>query len=277
MALTSINNEQPARYFDLVNKPETLKRENGLSIDDSTLKNFSENRTSIPADWDVSFGDVLNWSKDRPTEVYFVLEDRTLLKNPDRSGSGYLTIPFNVTRNIRNALLKYQHVIERIGKNNISTIEMHPEDIFIKENWGEVPHEILSSNVQFSYDPTEEFLYVNLPHISKSKAFKLGSTTMNNIQIWFTGAMEDQASFRIKYNFSGSQFHKYHDIYKLHNLNFSLPQTWSVEPGTTDIGHDHCNGEWIFHGDRKHLNEAKKSIHDFYKDLPITIEDIHEK
>lgn len=60
--------------------------------------------------------------------------------------------------------------------------------------------------------------------------------------------MQDQASFRIKYDFSGHEFHKYHDSYKLQNQDFPLPQTWSVEPGTTQIGHDHCHGEWIFCG-----------------------------
>jgi hypothetical protein len=97
MASVDVNIEQPARYFDLVNKPETLKRTNGNPIAQSELNSFPVDGGSIPEDWDVSFGDVLNWSKDRPTEAYFVLEDRTLLKNPDRSGSGYLTIPFNVT------------------------------------------------------------------------------------------------------------------------------------------------------------------------------------
>jgi hypothetical protein len=97
MALASANIEQPARYIDLVNKPEGLKRTNGNPVADSELKDFPVDGTSVPEDWDVSFGDVLNWSKGRPTEAYFVLEDRTLLKNPDRTGSGYLTIPFKVT------------------------------------------------------------------------------------------------------------------------------------------------------------------------------------
>jgi hypothetical protein len=97
MASASTDIEQPARYFDLVNKPETLKRTNGTPIADSELKDFPIDGRSVPDDWDVSFGDVLNWSKGRPTEAYFVLEDRTLFKNPDRSGSGYLTIPFIVT------------------------------------------------------------------------------------------------------------------------------------------------------------------------------------
>jgi hypothetical protein len=97
MASTDILNDRTARYFDLINEPESLKRTDGIPVTDSEFQNFPENGTNIPDDWDVSFGDVLNWSKGRPTEAYFVMENRTLLKNPDRTGSGYLTIPFIVT------------------------------------------------------------------------------------------------------------------------------------------------------------------------------------
>jgi len=106
--------------------------------------------------------------------------------------------------------------------------------------------------------------------------------------------MEDQASFRVKYDFSGADYHKYHDQYQLSTQTFSLPKTWSVEPGTTDIGHGSIRGQWICHGlfnqfiflshffiihigDRQHLNEAKKNVQDFYKDLLITIDDIQHK
>jgi hypothetical protein len=98
MALASVLNDRTARYFDLVNEPQSLKGTNGTPIADGDFKDFPANGITIPSDWDVSFGDVINWSKGRPTEAYFVMEDRTLLKNPDRTGSGYLTIPFIVTR-----------------------------------------------------------------------------------------------------------------------------------------------------------------------------------
>ncbi len=68
------------------------------------------------------------------------------------------------------------------------------------------------------------------------------------VLIHLFSALEDQASFRLKYDFTGSQFQKYHDLYRLHNEKFSLPKTWSVEPGTTNVGHDYCRGEWVFHG-----------------------------
>ncbi|CAF1187308.1 unnamed protein product [Rotaria sp. Silwood1] len=273
-SIADILHDRTARYFDLVNNPELLKGIDGLPIADSDFKDFPAKGTKIPDNWDVSFGDVLNWSKGRPTEAYFVMEDRTLLKNPDRTGSGYLTIPFIITKNTRNALLKYEYVINGIGKDYVSTVEMHPDDVFIVKNWGQVPSEMHSRNVEFIYDPLEEFLYVNIPYTSKSKEFKLGSTTMKDIETWFSGALETQASFRVKYDFSGPQFQKYHDLYRLHEEDFSLPKTWSAEPGTTHVGHDFCRGEWIFHGDHKHLHEAKKNIQDFYKDLVIGIEDI---
>jgi hypothetical protein len=204
MALTGGLNDRTARYFDLINEPQSLKRISGIPLADSEFKNFPAHGTTIPADWDVSFGDVLNWSKGRPTEAYFVMEDRTLLKNPDRTGSGYLTIPFIVTSKLkffsflyrfffllieytRNALLKYEYVINTIGKDYVSTVEMHPDDIFIQKNWGIIPAEMQVRHAEFIYDPLEEFLYVNIPHTSKSKEFKLGSTTIKDIETWFAG------------------------------------------------------------------------------------------
>ena len=64
---------------------------------------------------------------------------------------------------------------------------MHPDDIFIQKHWGSVPTELHSRHVEFIYDPLEEFLYVNIPYTSKSKEFKLGSTTMKDIETWFNG------------------------------------------------------------------------------------------
>lgn len=91
------------------------------------------------------------------------------------------------SENSRNALLRYEYVIKGIGKDYISSIEMHPQDVFIEKNWGQITSEMISWNVEFIYDPLEEFLYVQIPHSKKSKEFRLGSTTMNDIQTWFAG------------------------------------------------------------------------------------------
>lgn len=84
-------------------------------------------------------------------------------------------------------MLTYEYIINAIGKDYVSTVEMHPEDIFIQKNWGRLPDEMDLHNIEFIYDPLEEFLYVNIPTVLKSKEFKLGSTTMNDIQQWLSG------------------------------------------------------------------------------------------
>ena len=89
--------------------------------------------------------------------------------------------------NSRNALLRYEYVIKGIGKDYVSSVEMHPQDVFIETNWGQIPNEMISHNVEFIFDPLEEFLYAQIPHTKKSKEFRLGSTTMNDIHTWFTG------------------------------------------------------------------------------------------
>ncbi len=89
--------------------------------------------------------------------------------------------------NSRDALLRYEDVINSVGKNYVSTVEMHPQDIFIEKNWGQIPNELISRNVKFIFDPLEEFLYVQIPYTKKSKEFRLGSITMNDIQTWFAG------------------------------------------------------------------------------------------
>jgi len=82
-------------------------------------------------------------------------------------------------------LLKYEYVIDAIGKDYVSTVELHPDDIFIQKNWGTVPTSMRTTKVEFIYDPLEEFLYVKVPHASKSKEFKLGSTDIDDIITWF--------------------------------------------------------------------------------------------
>ncbi|CAF0962543.1 unnamed protein product [Didymodactylos carnosus] len=49
---------------------------------------------------------------------------------------------------------------------------------------------------------------------------------------------------------------------------------WNIQPGTTDVDYNHIRGEWILNGDSKHLNDAKKQIQEFYKDLVINIEKV---
>ncbi|CAF0976375.1 unnamed protein product [Didymodactylos carnosus] len=258
-------------YNSPIGKSDTLKRTNGQLVPSHEYKDVP---TVIPADWDVSPGDVLSWAKYRASECYFVLDDGTLLKNPDRSGSGYLTIPFIITQHTRNVMMMYEYVLNELGKDYVSTIEMHPQDKFIVRNYGELPERMCTRNLEYIYDPLEKFLYVHVTGTSgKSKEFKLGETTVKDIEQWYNGIKDEQAQLRVQYNFDGVQYQKYRD-YKLQYETIQIPKTWTIQPGITNAGHDHIRGEWILTGDRKHVNDAKKQILEFYKDLVVDIEEI---
>lgn len=64
----------------------------------------------------------------------------------------------------------------------------------------------------------------------------------------YFSALEDQASFRVKYDFTGPHYQKYHDVYRLHENKFALPKTWTAETGTVNVGPDYSRGEWTFYG-----------------------------
>lgn len=78
-------------------------------------------------------------------------------------------------------------MINGIGKDYVSTVEMRSDDQFIEKHWGIISEEIKSRHTEFIYDPLEEFLYINIPYTSKSKEFKLDSTDIKDIETWFHG------------------------------------------------------------------------------------------
>ncbi|CAF0976303.1 unnamed protein product [Didymodactylos carnosus] len=67
-------------------------------------------------------------------------------------------------------------------KNYVTTIEMHPDDQFIVKNYGQLPDYIRTSNLKYTYDLIEEFLYVGVMGSSESKEFKLGKTSVKDIE-----------------------------------------------------------------------------------------------
>ena len=79
------------------------------------------------------FGDVVAFSPYRDTKTYIVDINGNLIPNPDFSGSGYLTIPLEVTKYMRNATKFYQNVL--ILRDN-SNIYVRHDDLFIAKAYG---------------------------------------------------------------------------------------------------------------------------------------------
>ena len=77
----------------------------------------------------------------RASGFRFILYDEsqekfTVIINPDDSGSGYLTIPAAVLKNVTNAMEKYEEIFEN-EKFRYLNMHISSKDVFIKERLGD--------------------------------------------------------------------------------------------------------------------------------------------
>ena len=57
-----------------------------------------------------NFGDLVAFSAYRDTGTYIIGKEGNLVPNPDYSCSGYLTIPYEITQHLDNAVEKYSDI-----------------------------------------------------------------------------------------------------------------------------------------------------------------------
>ncbi|CAF2778522.1 unnamed protein product [Rotaria sp. Silwood2] len=268
-ATTASNQQIKAVYFDLVAQPNELIKSKStgkfiqLSKPPRNLK--------VSDDWDVKTGDVLSWSEGRPTETFFVTSEGTLLKNPDTSGSGYLTIPLSITSQFSNAVDYFSSVLDSIGCNYVSSIELAPTDSFFEKNFSkELPASIQNrTDISYSFDPNDKVLYVTLASNPKqSQHFQLETTKIDDIIQWISTSNETKAKFIVKYNFEGKE-----TCSKVpRGIIMGLPGGWQCEQqGSMLFGENKIQGEWKCEGTEKTKEKARKAIEKHYKGLDVEI------
>ena len=108
-------------------------------------KNFEE----------LNHGDLLTTkTTDRASGMHIVCYDEErgryeAILNTDEGGSGYLTIPSKVLRNVTNAMRKYEEVFQNSG-TEILNMHISPKDEFITERLGNGVY-LISSSVKEIY------------------------------------------------------------------------------------------------------------------------------
>ncbi len=107
----------------------------------------------------LNVGDIVNFGDYRQSGCYFVGgsdEHRVMVKNPDNSGSGYLTIPMVISKKFPNVLSHYSNVITKLD-NQITDVEIPNEDVMINKLFKESE---IKNNAYFAYYPLENQLIV---------------------------------------------------------------------------------------------------------------------
>ena len=164
-------------YYD-----DTIKTE-----DFSTFRNIADLFRFINKNLEYNYGDLVAFSKYRDTETYIIGKEGKLVKNPDYSEAGYLTIPYEITNSLDNALEKYSEI-------EIQYIDLRFDDTFIKENLNTKSCKILEKwNWKFSYNYETQELYIDFPNDTKN-VFKINKTSSNKILKWYNGSKLDQTT-----------------------------------------------------------------------------------
>lgn len=125
-------------------------------------------------------GDVINLGQDRQKYAYVFTSNGGFIKNPDESGSGYLTVPLSITKSMKDAVGHYSGVIRKLGVE-FGDIELGMNDAFIQKILKR-PSELLAK-ATFSYAPYDNRLYVGLGR--KSNVFDVRGLKQDDIEAFF--------------------------------------------------------------------------------------------
>ena len=206
-----------------------------------------------------NYGDLVSFSTYRDTRTMFIGKNGKLVRNPDYTGAGYLTIPYEITQYLKNATNKYKDI-------DYTYIDLRHDDDLLE-------HKIsknLNPEYKYFYDPCEEIIFVNYPNNAQGE-FDLNSTSLEDIEAFYEGSKKEQSHIKVFYelrNFDMEKFKvKYGSSYKLP----SIPKTWKAHLGSSAGGSNYTNGNVHFNGPTESMAEVIEKINIFYEGFNFKI------
>ena len=209
-----------------------------------------------------NFGDLVAFSDYRDTDTYIIGKEGKLVGNPDYSDSGYLTIPYEITQYLNNAVEKYSNVEPMY-------IDLRHDDTFILDNINTKSCKI-SEKWKWKltlYDNNE--LIVQFPN-GTQHGFKVNKTSSYIIKKWYEGSKEDQTKIKVYYEISGESYDNFLEKYGKDNYEWlsakpRIPSTWSIEDGSSGGGGKSHHANLIFRGPCKDKESVIDNIKKFYE------------
>ena len=211
------------------------------------------------------FGDLVLFDDYRATGTYIIGKEGKLVGNPDNSLSGYLTIPYEITQYLDNAVEKYLDIFD------LNDIELRFDDKFIRDNINTSNCKILEKwGWKISYCTTGE-LHIEFPN-NKFNTFDVENISAYKIKNWYEASQKEQVKFRLYYklqtNDEMQRFQKKHKENKLPKL----PSTWTRYLQGAGGGCDYNFEEYIYMGPKDDKDKMIKCINKFYDEIYHTID-----
>lgn len=238
-----------AKYIKLTNNGDILDFECNTYVNElDDILNVS----------DCNFGDLIALSDFRDTRTYIIGKEGKIISNPDYSGSGYLTIPYEITRYLNDAVSKYYNVLP-------SYIDLRYNDKFLVKNFG---HFKKSWNFKYTYGG---MLNVKFPNNIKSE-FRIKGTTSKDIYNFYLATKKPQVLIKLNYNLKNKQYENFLKKYLKIDAQPKIPKTWSDNIMTTSIGFKKFSSTIYYKGPLEDKIILLKIINNFYFGFNYNVE-----
>lgn len=207
-------------------------------------------------------GDLVMFDTYRESDTLIVSKDGKLVKNPDYSDAGYLSIPIEVTQYIDDPIKKYSESYD-IGYMPI--LELAQDHKFILNKIGKISK---SYNCKiFIQDVDQIEIIVN----GNSKIFDINDISLYQIKQWYIGLSKPNTKLKLFVNFENEDYEKY----KIkHIKKIKIPTSWTVIYGSSSGGSNFFQMTNIFTGPRDNKENVIKKIKKFYKGFNYELKEI---
>ena len=231
-------------------------------VDFENLHNISQLSNYVE---DYNFGDLVVTSDFRDTGTYIIGKDGRLVGNPDYSNSGYLTIPYEITKYLNNAIKKY-------GGYPISHIDLRYDDKFILENINTNDCKVPKN---WKYTLSGDVLIVKFPN-GKEHGFNFEKTDACMIKLWYEGSQEPQAEIKVRFEVKDESLDRFKEKYGEENYKWlsakpEIPVTWSISYSGSGGGSSSHYEKYYLRGPARDKLTVIDSIKEFYDGFDYVI------
>jgi hypothetical protein len=207
---------------------------------------------------DYNFGDIIISSYYKFFDSYIIGKNGELIKNPDNSKSGYLSIPFEITQYMDDAVEFYENI-------DYNDIDLSSDDGFILRNIGRLP-----KSYKINYTPYISLITIFFPD-GKISEFELGKLSPHIIKRTYEMLAEEQSKFKLFVDLKDGDYDNFENKYGSLIRTPKIHYAWKIDDNNSGGGINHFYKIMTFYGPKKYEDRVKKSIKLFYKNFNYKI------
>lgn len=210
-------------------------------------------------DFDYSFGDFVSFPystyNDRESNIFIIGKNNQVYKINDKKMYDNWVIPYEITKYIKNAFLKFDNYINRISK-----IHLRYDDTFIRKNINTKKYKILKDwKILLSLKDNKITIHFD---DTTFNTFDLNKINASKINYWYESSKLEQSKLEINLHFPNNLQKKFKKNLLFFKTN--LPFTWTLQENNVTYQEGYINKNYILSGPKLYEKKVIKSIHKLF-------------